>query len=68
MAPIEQYSDKEINEFIFRVGDVIQDLLCGEKSWPDNMTTAIYMLQTAHSMMADAHPTLDLPVKEESKQ
>lgn len=57
MTPIEYYTDTEINELIFKLGDVIERVEFGDKVLPDNMRTAWLMLQTAHSMLADTHPT-----------
>ena len=63
MAPIEEYTDEEINEIIFKIGDVIDSVHLQDvdsyKVLPDNMKTAWLMLETAHSMLADAHPTTD---------
>lgn len=63
MAPIEYYSDEEINEIIFKIGDVIESVhlqdIDSYKVLPDNMKTAWLLLETAHSMLADAHPTTE---------
>jgi hypothetical protein len=52
MAPIETYTDEEINEIIFKIGDIIMDIELG------------FMLLAAHSMLGDAHPTTDDEPKE----
>ena len=61
MAPKDYYTDEEINEIIFKIGDVIESVHLQDvdsyKVLPDNMKTAWLMLETAHSMLADAHPT-----------
>ena len=59
MAPIETYTDEEINEILFKIGDIIMDIKLGDKVLPDNMKTGWFMLLAAHSMLADAHPTLN---------
>jgi hypothetical protein len=56
MGPIENYTDEEINEIIFKIGDIIMDIELGDKILPDNMKAGWFMLLAAHSMLGDAHP------------
>mgnify|MGYP001278425544 FL=1 len=56
MAPIEEYTDDEILEIMYKVGDIILGVECGEKMLPEKTKTAWLALQMAHSMIGDLYP------------
>lgn len=56
MAPADYYTEEEVREMVYKVGDVIMDLNLGDKLLDDKFRTAYFLLQTAHSMFADLLP------------
>lgn len=50
------FTQKEVAEFIYRVGDIIMDINLSDKQLPNEYTTAMLLMRTAHSMFADNMP------------
>lgn len=50
------YTDEEVEEIVFKIGDVLMDLTLGTKLLDDKYRTAYFLLQTAHSMFSDILP------------
>lgn len=55
MGPIEFFTEAEMQELIYKLGDVILDMEVGKegKQVPPKYDTGLLMLKTAHSFLAD---------------
>ena len=59
MGEGNEYTQEEVAELIYRVGDVIMDINLGDKILPEEYETGYLMLQTAHSMLGKLIPSDD---------
>jgi len=56
MSPEIYFTQEEVAEFIYNIGDEIMNINLSDKQLTDEYRTAFLMLRTAHSMLADAMP------------